>query len=336
MNDYNEKKRQFADQLRQIKSQVSIIEYAQIMGYTPIRKGKYYSLKEHDSVIIDPVGNMFWRNAYRGEPHWCGSIIDFICHFEGKSEREAILELSDLAGGVHSVPAEPMPRPTQEKRINPVKEFQLPEKDRTNQSVFEYLTETRMISPEIVIEYIHKGYIYQDTRKNCVFVGFDQEQKPCFACKRGTVPGVRYFQDVEGSNYDYCTVIDNGSKSLVVTEAHIDGFSLMTLIQKSGGDPHNFNYLFLSGTNKYEALLKYLERNPTTKSVILGLDNDTPGITVSQKIKELLAKNAPQIKIKERYPLAKDWNADLVALASAEQLQKERYCIKQKTFEIEK
>ena len=75
--------------------------------YTPIRKGKYYSLKEHDSVIIDPVGNMFWRNAYRGEPHWCGSIIDFICHFEGKSEREAILELSDLAGGVHSVPAEP-------------------------------------------------------------------------------------------------------------------------------------------------------------------------------------------------------------------------------------
>lgn len=108
MNDYNEKKRQFADQLRQIKSQVSIIEYAQIMGYTPIRKGKYYSLKEHDSVIIDPVGNMFWRNAYRGEPHWCGSIIDFICHFEGKSEREAILELSDLAGGVHSVPAEPM------------------------------------------------------------------------------------------------------------------------------------------------------------------------------------------------------------------------------------
>ena len=65
MNDYNEKKRQFADQLRQIKSQVSIIEYAQIMGYTPIRKGKYYSLKEHDSVIID---QMCIRDRYRPHP----------------------------------------------------------------------------------------------------------------------------------------------------------------------------------------------------------------------------------------------------------------------------
>lgn len=44
MNDYNEKKRQFADQLRQIKSQVSIIEYAQIMGYTPM-KGKVLQLE---------------------------------------------------------------------------------------------------------------------------------------------------------------------------------------------------------------------------------------------------------------------------------------------------
>ena len=81
-----EQKQEFEDLLLRIKSDVSIIEYAQILGFTPVRVGKKYTLKEHNSVIIDPEENFFWRNAYKGDPHWCGSIIDFVCHFENKKE----------------------------------------------------------------------------------------------------------------------------------------------------------------------------------------------------------------------------------------------------------
>ena len=67
-----EQKQEFEDLLLRIKSDVSIIEYAQILGFTPVRVGKKYTLKEHNSVIIDPEENFFWRNAYKGDPHWCG------------------------------------------------------------------------------------------------------------------------------------------------------------------------------------------------------------------------------------------------------------------------
>lgn len=44
---------------RMIKEQVKIVDYAPRMGFTVIRKGRYFSLKEHDSVIIDPEKIVF-------------------------------------------------------------------------------------------------------------------------------------------------------------------------------------------------------------------------------------------------------------------------------------
>lgn len=39
--------------LEEIKK-ISITEYARQMGFTPVKIGSYYTLKEHDSVRIDP------------------------------------------------------------------------------------------------------------------------------------------------------------------------------------------------------------------------------------------------------------------------------------------
>lgn len=43
-----------------IKENISIVDYASSIGFTPVRKGKYYSLKEHDSIIIDTHKNVYW------------------------------------------------------------------------------------------------------------------------------------------------------------------------------------------------------------------------------------------------------------------------------------
>ena len=39
---------------------VPVTDLAQRMGYSLVKKGRYYSLKEHDSVIIDTTKNCFW------------------------------------------------------------------------------------------------------------------------------------------------------------------------------------------------------------------------------------------------------------------------------------
>ena len=82
---------------RMIKEQVKIVDYASRMGFTVIRKGRYFSLKEHDSVIIDPEKNCFWRNSKLGNGNSIGkggSIIDFLLEFTDRSLHEVLKELS--------------------------------------------------------------------------------------------------------------------------------------------------------------------------------------------------------------------------------------------------
>jgi len=43
-----------------IKQNISIVDYASSIGFTVVRKGKFYSLKEHDSIMIDPYKNVYW------------------------------------------------------------------------------------------------------------------------------------------------------------------------------------------------------------------------------------------------------------------------------------
>ena len=73
-----------AEKFKRIREDLSIIEYASRSGFTLVRKGKYYSLKEHDSVMIDPVKNVYWQNSKMGYGKCIGkegSIIDFAVNF---------------------------------------------------------------------------------------------------------------------------------------------------------------------------------------------------------------------------------------------------------------
>ena len=60
------------DLLQAIKRDIRITEFAQPRGFTLLRAGSEVTLKEHDSVRIDPEKNLFVRNADR---ETSGSII---------------------------------------------------------------------------------------------------------------------------------------------------------------------------------------------------------------------------------------------------------------------
>lgn len=71
--------------------------------------------------------------------------------------------------------------------INSVsKELNLPEKSDTSKNVYAYLTKTRGIPANIVNDCLKNGTIYQDERRNAVFVGYDDNKQAKYAARRGT------------------------------------------------------------------------------------------------------------------------------------------------------
>ena len=89
---------------QQIVDNIRIVE----LGFTLVRRGKYFTLKEHDSVMIDPERNCFWRNSIGGgygKTAYGGSVIDFAKHFSGRTMREIMVDFSGRVKGMEHVAA---------------------------------------------------------------------------------------------------------------------------------------------------------------------------------------------------------------------------------------
>ncbi len=278
--------------LEKIKSEISIIDYARSIGLTPVKIGRYYTLKEHDSVRIDATRNLFTRNSTRES----GSIIDFAMVFTGRSFGEVLndfkknynyLDLENVSTGYKKPKMET-------KEAEEPKEVELPPADNNVKNVYAYLIKTRCIDSTIVDELVRKKMLYQDTHKNCVFVSPSRDN-PKFAMKRGTNTANKFIGDCKGNDYAHSFFIDNNAGvSLIVTEGVIDALSIMTNLKDKGWEDSNiksFDYLALTGVGKYEKALQYhLQRN-LYSSIFLCLDNDEAGIKAAADIKEYISNN---------------------------------------------
>ncbi len=284
---------------------ISILDYATSVGYTAKKVGRYYELKEHDSVRIDTNKNCFWRNSTGAN----GSIIDFVMDTEGKDLRTALKDLGALVGNVNYKQIDTSYRP-RTKDIKPT-ELLLPPKDVTNRNVLAYLNQTRKIDSDVVTDFIKRGNLYQDTFKNCVFVSHDKNGKPVFANKRGTNTERRFIADISGCDYSKGFYIDNGANKLIVTESVIDSMSIMTQTKLNGRNYKDFNYLTLSSASKTQAVTQTIKDNPQNKLVILALDDDKAGHLGAEKIHKDL--ETFDVRTIDKFPtLAKDWNEELI------------------------
>lgn len=291
-----------------VKEQVAITDYARELGYTLVRKGKYYSLKEHDSVMIDPEINRYWRNSEPGNGGSIGqggSVIDFVMKFEAVSLDEALRILGNRINFTDCSRTSSMAKKRQD--VPEAKNLQLPPKDKNMHKVFAYLIKTRGIAAEIVQELVKRKQLYQDDHGNCVFVSYDEKGQIVFACRRGTNTYVPFYGDVAGSDYNRGFYLDNQADRIYVTESVIDALSVMTL---KGKDARQWNYLALNGVGKWQMICFYL-REERICGVWIGLDNDDPGATagimLARKVKEI----RPGIEVKFDFPPGKegkDWN----------------------------
>lgn len=300
--------------LEEIKK-ISITEYARQMGFTPVKIGSYYTLKEHDSVRIDPRKNIFFRNSTGDR----GTVIDFVMAFKGVSCGEAIELLCDEIE---------LPKVYKEQNSVPQKkkELILPAKARNMKNVFAYLVKTRCINQKIVQEMVDRDMLYQDERNNCVFVSRNENGKSVFATVRGTNTDKKWVGDVSGCDYSHSFFFDNCSRNLIVTESVIDAMSMMDIKEQKGENHQEYNYLSVSGLGKSREALGYHLGKTLYDIVFLAFDNDDKGREIAKEMKKHIESINQDISVSMLIPeAAKDWN---------EELQKEKGCFRHEEGEI--
>lgn len=284
-----------------IKREIPITDIAKEMGYTLKKDGRYYTFEEHDSVHINPETNLYIRSS---EPGNQGSVIDFVQHF-GKMEKREAIEM--LAARIGSDPylgftVQPVP-----KEVTP---FVLPEKGQNMRNVYAYLTQSRYIDPDVVQYFVDRKMLYQDSRKNCVFVSY-KDDEPVFACLKGTNTFTPFQGDVPGSDYSQCWYLDNQAERLYVTEAPIDTMSRMSMFLKMGKDLQGYDYLAMSSATKYESVIARAKEKHY-KEIIVGTDNDKAGKLAFEKIrKDVMGMGLADGVTQDLPQITKDWNDEL-------------------------
>ena len=154
---------------------------------------------------------------------------------------------------------------------------------------------------DIVNTLIQKETLYEDKRGNVVFVGYDEQNKPRFACLRNT------HGDCTGSDKRYgFNMAFSQSERLYIFESPIDAMSHASL-EKSTWKQHN--RLSLSGTSD-SALPFFLTQHHYTKELVFCLDNDTAG---REATVNMARKYAEKYYTRLELPIGKDFNEDLTA-----------------------
>ena len=265
-------------------NQTDLVSFLNARGEQLVKSGREYRWKKHDSVTIS--GNRWYRHSQSKG----GYPVDFVMEFYYATFPEAVKMLigEEGEGRQKSCPA-------------PSKDFRLPEKNKDNEMIVKYLTESRELEKNLVMEWIVRGDIYEEKKHhNVVFIGRDADGIPRYAHCRGTGE-IKYRGDVAESDKS-CGFSHRGTDNqLFVFEAAIDLLSFIQLFPK---DWNKRSYLSLGGISGV-ALMAFLSERPQITSVFLCLDNDQPGNEACEKLAEEIPDGYSIIRLK---PSRKDWN----------------------------
>lgn len=289
-----------------IKEHFDVKEYCERhYGLSFVQKGSQFQCKEHDSMWIDPVRNVFIRNS----ANVGGSIIDLVMHFEKLDKAAAISKLRLEMG---DNPPEFTPsKYAAMKEASEKKTLKMPAKlDKKYSRVFAYLTKKRGIDPDIISNVIKQGVLYEDkSHHNAVFVYKDHTGKPVGGTMRST--GEQKWQlEIEGSEKVGWSCFNNNEK-LFLCEAPIDAMSIMTTLKLNNKDYRQFSYLAQGGNPPHGTLKDYMIHNPNTKVVFLCHDNDDAGFKLADKATKELLEAGFTGEIRRKVPNNNDFNQDL-------------------------
>ena len=263
-------------------------------GFTFENKQGIFRAKQHPSLAIKS-DRLSWYWHSKGIGGY--GAIDFMMKIENYDFKSAVALLENGKPCYVSATFE-----------RSSKAFFLPEKAKSHSRAYAYLTKTRGIDRRLVNQLIQEEKIYEDTKGNAVFIGFDEQDKPTL---RGTYTDKPFRMDQVGSDKRYGFSIDGKSNQLYIFESAVDLLSYITLKALKMGNNEDLNadnYLSLGGTSGL-ALETYTTANPHIKELVFCLDNDKIGRTRANT----LAKDYTQKGYRARIemPILKDYNEDL-------------------------
>ena len=277
-------KMQYTEEQIARANQTDLVSFLKAQGEQLVKSGREYRWKKHDSVTVSE------NRWYRHSQSKGGYPVDFVMEFYYATFQEAVKMLigEEGEGRQKSCPA-------------PSKDFRLPEKNEDNEMIVKYLTESRELEKNLVMEWITRGDIYEEKKHhNVIFVGRDADGIPKYAHCRGTGE-MKYRGDVAGSDKSLGFCYRGTDNQLFVFEAAIDQLSFIQLFPK---DWKKRSYLSLGGVSSM-ALMTFLSERTQITSVFLCLDNDQAGNEACEKLAGEISEGYSVIRLK---PSRKDWN----------------------------
>lgn len=280
---------------------VSIVDYINSLNLETKRTGKTIKVEGYGGLYIDPIENKW--NCFSEEKG--GGPIQLVAFLENKTWVESVKTL--LGNRYESNIVQNKHRDIQSENN---KEFILPKKNNTFNHVIAYLIKSRGIDKHVVYNCIQNKTLYEDEKRNCVFVGYDEEGIPRYAGRRGTNTSRVFKGEVENSNKAFSFNIPGKTNKLYVFESPIELMSYLTLFQRKAMYNKGFNHHMVSlGGLSPVALNRYLEDNPNIDEINICLNNDKEGIKAANNIRQ---EYQDRYRINIEYPDVKDWNELLV------------------------
>ncbi|CAK7051955.1 DUF3991 domain-containing protein [Tissierella carlieri] len=293
--------KRFTDEEINRANNINIMDYINSLNLDTKRTGRTFKVEGHGGLYIDPVKNR-WNCFSEGKG---GGPIQLVMFLENKTWVEAV---KTLLGNCYE--SKPIQNNRKDIQMEESKEFMLPKKNKTFNHMIAYLIHTRGIGKDIVYNCIQNKTLYEDEKRNCVFVGYDEEGIPRYAGLRGTNSNKVFKGEVENSNKAFSFNILGKTNKLYIFESPIELMSYLTLFQRKAMYDKGFNHHMVSlGCLAPVALNRYLEDNPNIDEINICLNNDKWGINAANKIRQ---EYQDRYRVNEEYPDVKDWNELLI------------------------
>lgn len=288
------KKKRFSDEQLQRASGIDITAMLQGQGEKLKKQGRVYRWLRYDSTVID-------RNRwYRHSREIGGGPIQFMQHFYGMDFVEAVKYLLDGEEGAEFVQASRTPEPKLP--------FTPPKLSKNMHRTFAYLIKTRKIDADIVQHFVNEKKILEtEEYHNTAFCGYDEKGEMKQMHLRSTLPGNRFFMDIDGSDKQYYFRHIGTNSDVYVFEAPIDMLSYITMNKENWQES---SYVCLGGV-AIDALKNILSTNEQISKVYMCVDRDDAGDKTVKRIGDEL--NEMGYEWERIFPENKDWNEDLTA-----------------------
>ena len=288
------KKKRFSDEQLQRASGIDITAMLQGQGEKLKKQGRVYRWLRYDSTVID-------RNRwYRHSREIGGGPIQFMQHFYGMDFVEAVKYLLDGEEGAEFVQASRTPEPKLP--------FTPPKLSKNMHRTFAYLIKTRKIDADIVQHFVNEKKIFEtEEYHNVAFCGYDEKGEMKQMHLRSTLPGNRFFMDIDGSDKQYYFRHIGTNSDVYVFEAPIDMLSYITMNKENWQES---SYVCLGGV-AIDALKNVLSTNEQISKVYMCVDRDDAGDKTVKRIGDEL--NEMGYEWERIHPKNKDWNEDLTA-----------------------